>query len=123
MNFQHTLSARGSSFPLQGRIDPAFRKVADAFIENFTSEEEVGAGASVMIQGKTVVDLWGGWRNSAQTQAWEEHSTVCMMSVAKGITVREAVIDLGYVERGEVTEAQLDAALDLLSMTRPPVKK
>ena len=34
--------------------------------------------------------------------------------------MREAVIDLGYVERGELTEAQLDEALDVLSMTRPP---
>jgi fumarate hydratase class II len=34
--------------------------------------------------------------------------------------VREAVIDLGYVERGELTVEQLDTALDLLSMTRPP---
>jgi fumarate hydratase class II len=34
--------------------------------------------------------------------------------------VRQAVIDLGFVERGEVTEAQLDEALDVLSMTRPP---
>jgi fumarate hydratase class II len=30
------------------------------------------------------------------------------------------VVDLGYVERGEVSEAQLDEALDVLSMTRPP---
>jgi fumarate hydratase class II len=35
--------------------------------------------------------------------------------------VREAVVDLGYVARGEVTEAQLDSALDVLSMTRKPV--
>ena len=34
--------------------------------------------------------------------------------------MRQAVIDLGFVERGEVTEAQLDTALDVLSMTRPP---
>ena len=34
--------------------------------------------------------------------------------------MREAVIDLGYVERGEVTEEQLDSALDVLAMTRPP---
>ena len=33
--------------------------------------------------------------------------------------MREAVIDLGYVERGELTEEQLDAKLDLLSMTHP----
>ena len=42
-------------------------------------------------------------------------------SVAKGITVREAVVDLGYVERGEVSESDLDRALDLLSMTHPGV--
>ena len=36
------------------------------------------------------------------------------------MTIRQAVIDLGYVERGEVTVEQLDAALDVLSMTRPP---
>ena len=36
------------------------------------------------------------------------------------LTVREAVIDLGFVERGEVTEAQLDSPLDVLAMTRPP---
>jgi fumarate hydratase class II len=29
------------------------------------------------------------------------------------------VIDLGYVERGEITEAQLDEALDVHRMTRP----
>jgi len=33
--------------------------------------------------------------------------------------VREAVIDLGFVERGEVTLDQLDTALDVLSMTHP----
>ena len=33
--------------------------------------------------------------------------------------LREAVVDLGYVERGEVTEEQLDAALDTMSMTHP----
>jgi fumarate hydratase class II len=35
------------------------------------------------------------------------------------MTVREAVIDLGFVERGEITEQQLDTALDVLSMTHP----
>jgi fumarate hydratase class II len=35
------------------------------------------------------------------------------------MTVREAVIDLGFVERGEVTLEQLDSALDVMSMTHP----
>jgi fumarate hydratase class II len=29
------------------------------------------------------------------------------------------VIENGHVEKGDLTEAQLDAALDVLSMTRP----
>jgi fumarate hydratase class II len=36
------------------------------------------------------------------------------------MTIREAVIDLGFVERGELSLEQLDVALDVLSMTRPP---
>ncbi|MDQ0576012.1 class II fumarate hydratase [Agromyces albus] len=51
---------------------------------------------------------------------YEAAAKIAKHSVAQGITVREAVIDLGYVERGELSEEQLDTALDLLSMTRPP---
>ena len=54
---------------------------------------------------------------------YEAAAKIAKHSVAEGITVREAVIDLGYVERGEVTEADLDKALDLLSMTHPGVAK
>ncbi|GAA1958434.1 class II fumarate hydratase [Microbacterium deminutum] len=50
---------------------------------------------------------------------YEAAAKIAKHAVAKGITVREAVIDLGYVERGEVTLAQLDEKLDLLSMTHP----
>ena len=49
-------------------------------------EDEIGAGCSVVREGKTVVDIWGGWRNGAMDDSWDEFSTVCMMSVAKGIT-------------------------------------
>src|SRR5688572_6704739 len=51
---------------------------------------------------------------------YEAAAMVATHSVKEGITVRQAVIDLGFVERGEVTEEQLDTALDVLSMTRPP---
>jgi fumarate hydratase class II len=50
---------------------------------------------------------------------YESAAKIAKHSVAKGITVREATIDLGFVERGELTLEQLDAALDVLSMTRP----
>ena len=48
---------------------------------------------------------------------YEAAAKIAKHSVKKGITVREAVIDLGYVERGELTIEQLDEKLDLLSMT------
>jgi fumarate hydratase class II len=51
---------------------------------------------------------------------YEAAAKIAKHSVEKSITVREAVIDLGFVERGEITLEQLDAALDVLSMTKPP---
>ena len=50
---------------------------------------------------------------------YEAAAKVAKHAVAEGITVRQAVLDLGFVERGEVTEEQLDRALDVLSMTHP----
>ncbi|WP_029252343.1 class II fumarate hydratase [Paraoerskovia marina] len=51
---------------------------------------------------------------------YEAAAKIAKYSVAEKVTVREAVVALGYVERGEVTEEQLDTALDVMSMTRPP---
>ncbi|MFB9074494.1 class II fumarate hydratase [Citricoccus parietis] len=50
---------------------------------------------------------------------YEAAAKIAKHSVVQKMTVREAVIDLGYVERGEVTEEQLDSALDTMSMTHP----
>lgn len=50
---------------------------------------------------------------------YEAAAKIAKHSVSQGITVREAVIDLGYVDRGELTLEQLDEKLDLLSMTHP----
>ncbi|GAA3594188.1 class II fumarate hydratase [Klugiella xanthotipulae] len=50
---------------------------------------------------------------------YEAAAKIAKYSVAQKITVREAVVALGYVERGEVTEEQLDSALDVTKMTGP----
>lgn len=50
---------------------------------------------------------------------YEAAAKIAKHAVAESMTVRDAVISLGYVERGEITEDQLDSALDLLSMTHP----
>jgi fumarate hydratase class II len=48
---------------------------------------------------------------------YEAAAKIAKHSVAKGITVREATIELGYVDGDKLTMEQLDKALDVLSMT------
>jgi fumarate hydratase class II len=49
---------------------------------------------------------------------YEEASKVAKQSLAEGKTIREVVIERGHVG-DTLTEEQLDAALDVLSMTHP----
>jgi fumarate hydratase class II len=51
---------------------------------------------------------------------YENAAAVAKRAVKERRTIREVVLDEGYVERGDLTEQQLDEALDVLSMTRPP---
>ncbi|WP_299052971.1 class II fumarate hydratase [uncultured Nocardioides sp.] len=50
---------------------------------------------------------------------YEQAAKIAKKALADGTTIRETVIAMGFVERGELTEAQLDEALDVESMTHP----
>ncbi|MEU6861828.1 class II fumarate hydratase [Streptomyces sp. NPDC046876] len=50
---------------------------------------------------------------------YEEAAKVAKRSLAERKTIREVVLESGYVDRGELTLEQLDEALDVLRMTRP----
>jgi fumarate hydratase class II len=50
---------------------------------------------------------------------YEEAAKVAKKSLAERKTIRDVVLEGGYVERGDLTAEQLDAALDVLRMTRP----
>jgi fumarate hydratase class II len=50
---------------------------------------------------------------------YEAAAKIAKQSLAERKTIREVVVEQGYVERGEITEQQLDEALDVLGMTRP----
>ncbi len=50
---------------------------------------------------------------------YEAAAKIAKHSVAKSITVREATIELGYVDGDKLTMEQLDKALNVLSMTKP----
>lgn len=51
---------------------------------------------------------------------YEAAAKVAKYSVTQAITIRESVIALGFVERDEISEQELDRLLDVLPMTRPP---
>ncbi len=50
---------------------------------------------------------------------YEEAAKVAKQSLAERKTIREVVLEGGYVERGLLTVQQLDEALDVLRMTHP----
>ena len=49
---------------------------------------------------------------------YEEASKVAKAALKEGRTIREQVLEMGYVERGDLTEQELDEALDVRTMTR-----
>jgi len=50
---------------------------------------------------------------------YEAAAKVAKQSLAERKTIREVVLEQGYVDRGALTEEELDTALDVLRMTRP----
>jgi fumarate hydratase class II len=87
------------------------RVLADKTIDGLEANLERAAALAGMSPSiVTPLNKFIGYENAAK---------IAKHAVAKGVTVREATIDLGFVERGELTLEQLDTALDVLSMTHP----
>jgi fumarate hydratase, class II len=51
---------------------------------------------------------------------YEEAAAIAKQALAESRSIREIVIERGHVERGTLTLAQLDEALNVLAMTRTP---
>jgi fumarate hydratase class II len=51
---------------------------------------------------------------------YEEAAKIAKQALAERKTIREVVVERGHLDSGALTAEQLDAALDVLSMTRPP---
>jgi CubicO group peptidase (beta-lactamase class C family) len=68
-----------------GFIKPGFEAVREAFVENFESRHELGAACCIYYCGEKVVDLWGGVRDKATGEPWEENTMVLVSSATKGL--------------------------------------
>jgi CubicO group peptidase (beta-lactamase class C family) len=73
----------GAAGEIEGVCDARFVAVRDAFGENFSDRGEIGAAVTVIVDGRPVVDLWGGWADVARSRAWRKDTLVNVFSVGK----------------------------------------
>jgi hypothetical protein len=55
-------------------VNSGYEAVREAFAENFCTRREIGAACCVYHKGEKVVDLWGGVRNKATGELWEQNT-------------------------------------------------
>jgi CubicO group peptidase (beta-lactamase class C family) len=77
---------------IHGFVSRGYEAVRDAFAENFTRRREVGAACCVYHKGEKVVDLWGGVRNKATGEPWEEDTMALVYSATKGLSAMTLAI-------------------------------
>lgn len=70
--------------PVAGTFDPRFRAVHDAFVANF-DQGEIGAACAIAIDGRVVVDLYGGWADADRSRPWRADTLVNAYSVGKPV--------------------------------------
>lgn len=84
---------------IEGHCDPRFAAVRDAFAESFARGDETGAAVCVVVAGRPVVDLIGGFADQARTRPWAPDTIVNVYSTTKGMA---ALCLLQLVEQGKV---------------------
>ncbi|HEU0336051.1 MAG TPA: serine hydrolase domain-containing protein [Gaiellaceae bacterium] len=83
---------------VEGRVEPGFEPVRDAFADGFASAGELGASAAAVVDGTLVVDLWGGSVDETG-RPWQRDTLVNVFSVTKPLA---AACLLVLVERGRL---------------------
>jgi CubicO group peptidase (beta-lactamase class C family) len=84
---------------VNGTFDARFKGIREALEENLASGEELGASIALNVDGHVLVDLWGGWRNEARAQPWEQDTIVNVWSTTKAVT---SLAVLTLVSRGQL---------------------
>jgi CubicO group peptidase (beta-lactamase class C family) len=131
-----------------GYVAEGFEAVADAFAANLASGEDLGATFSVVHDGETIIDLYGGVRDEAKSEplgpddlfnVWSTTKGLCALSLAMavdrglidytapvasywpefGVNGKEAItVETLLSHRGGITGAYTPATLQDLSDNR-----
>ena len=90
-----------SDIPVHGTVEPGFEGVYEAFERGF--DHELGAAVCAYVDGRKVVDLWGGWTDADRTREWQRDTIVNTYSATKGMTATCAhrLVDRGLLDVDE----------------------
>jgi CubicO group peptidase (beta-lactamase class C family) len=85
---------------IHGYCDARFGPVRAAFAESFAARGELGAGVCAYVEGRLVVDLWGGFADAAATRPWQRDTIACVASTGKGMasTCLLRLVQQGHVD-------------------------
>ena len=77
---------------IQGSCDPRFERVRKAFADNFSERGEAGASICLIVDGETVLDLWGGRADAEGARAWQRDTIANVYSSTKGVAALAAAM-------------------------------
>lgn len=92
-----------SETQLRGFCRPEFDMVREAFEDNFSRGEELGARFSVVIDGELVVDLMGGFADRAHERPYGETTLTPIFSTMKAVA---ALLVARLVDQGRLDYRQ-----------------
>ena len=84
---------------VNGLVEKGWERVADTFRANFKEGKDLGAACCVYVDGRAVVDLWGGLANREANRPWERDTVALVASTTKGAT---AICAHLLVQRGQL---------------------
>jgi CubicO group peptidase (beta-lactamase class C family) len=84
---------------VQGSCDERFHAVREELDRQLDTQEELGGAIAVDLDGETVIDLWGGSRDSTGATPWTADTLVNVWSTTKTAT---ALAVLTLAERGQL---------------------
>jgi fumarate hydratase class II len=92
-------------------LSTSSRLLADRCIDGITANvDRMRTYAESSPSVVTPLNRYIGYENAAK---------VAKTALKEEKTIKQVVVEMGFVERGDLTEEQLDSALDVASMTHP----
>lgn len=87
------------SIDIQGHLAPGFEPVAEAFEQNFTDREELGAAFTLIRNGEVLVDIHAGHADRKASRPWTAETIAPVFSTGKAVT---ALVVAWLVDNGRL---------------------